>query len=285
MHGKSQAIVRRLMASGGFTSRRGLADAVRASRLILDKAPACGCGCGEKTSPTVSLNNAAVSFLVGSGDRVPFAKFIHGHKNYAHPAGKPFSDDHHQMIIASIVGDGCLIKPTERSNHRIAWNMGNKSHALHKVDSFSFLRAQLTERANPGFGDNWYCIKTQCHQMLSNYAELYGDSKGLKETDIARELNCLGWAWYFGDDGHTDHANEICYLHTEGKSHNMVVRIRDAMRDFVGSDGVVIHTYVGGLKKRELECLRLRKNETKTFMERIAEHVAPGMEYKIIKNS
>lgn len=282
MHGESQAIIERLMGSGGFTKRRGLPDAERAAGLILEKAPSCLCGCGEKVSPKGPLINAAVSFLVGNGDRVQFQEFRTKHSHYSHPANKCFDPDQHQKIISSILGDGCLIKPYEGANHRLAWNMGHKGHAEYKTRNFSFLGAKLREKKNPGFGNEWFCIRTQCHPMLSMYAESYGDSKGLKLTSIAHELNELGWAWYFGDDGHTDHKHEIAFLHTEGKSHEMVLSIRDALRDFVGSDGVVVHSYIGGTKKRNLECLRMRKNETKVFMERIKRHMADGMEYKII---
>ncbi|XBW68191.1 homing endonuclease [Pectobacterium phage Ymer] len=283
MHGESQAIVSRLMASSGFTKNRGESDAKLAARLILESSGSCKCGCGGKTMPNVSITNAAISFLIGNGGNVNFRDYLNKHQYYKHPANADFDEFQHQAIIASILGDGCLIRPTVRSNHRLVWNMGSSDHAKFKNEFFSFLGSSFSEKKNPGFGENWYCIKTGCHPKLTEYSNKYGDSKGLiDESGIAFELNDFGWAWYYGDDGHLDKKNEICFMHTEGKTHEMVINIRDALRKFISSDGVNIHKYVGGSKKRQLECIRMGKNESKDFMSRVEKHMANGMEYKII---
>lgn len=233
--------------------------------------------------PVGGIVNAAVSFLVGSASKVKFEQFLPKHRYYPHPAGKIFTGGEHQIVLSAILGDGSLGKPYARANHRIKWNMGHEEHAKYKLRMTEFLGTKYTQRDNPGFGSEWHCVLSSCSPVLSMYAEKYGDCKGLiNGSGIAHELDDLGWAWYYGDDGHFDTKNGYCFLHTEGKNPEMVREIRDALKEFLGLDGVVVHRYIGGTKKREMECLRLRKNETIKFHEKISEHMAKGMEYKIL---
>lgn len=229
--------------------------------------------------------SAAVSFLVGNGHKVVYQKSLPKHGCYNHPVGKIFTGNEHQIMLSAILGDGCLIQANKRSYHRVVWNMGHEQHARHKLSMTGFLGSKYSSMPNPGFGNTWHRVVTSCSPVLTMYAHKYGDSKGLKDdSGIAFEMDEFGWAWYYGDDGHLDKDSQCCFLHTEGKSHDMVLNIQRAFNDFIGMDGASIHKYIGGTKKRPLECLRMKKNATKEFHQRIAKHMAEGMEYKIINN-
>lgn len=285
MHRYAQAVFERIMGSSikleGWTE----SDARRFARLCTVKAASCGCGCGEKTFPK-DLQKSFVRF-VKTGASPEFSTYVQKHGRYKIAGNYRPTDYQHQIIIASMLGDGSLSKPYKGYNPsaRIHWNMGDEKHARYKAREFEFIGASYSEKENPGFGNRWYCVRTASHPVFSKYGERYGFKK--KNIDphsgIYSELNEVGWAWLFGDDGHTDHKLKIAHLHTEsfGLEHNEIVR--DALNEFIGFDGCSVHGYVGGAKKRKLFSIRMTKNGTKEFMGRIEKHMADGMEYKVIK--
>lgn len=171
------------------------------------------------------------------------------------------------------------------ASYRIKWNMGNKLHALHKLKLISFIGGWYQERENPGFGNEWFSVTSASHPLLTNYSIKYGDSKGLvNDSGIAFELNEKGWAYYYGDDGHLTKSGN-CYLHTEGKTPEMVRHIADACDLFTGTaGGASVVEYIGGTKKRKLLCIRMKNEASRIFMEKVKPYMADGMEYKISKN-
>jgi len=192
------------------------------------------------------------------------------------------SEKEHQYIIAAILGDGCLIKPYRNAvSHRICWNMGNRKHAKSKLKSMDFVGANYYEGNNPGFGDNWYRVATSAHPIFTSYAKKYGDSKGLiGDSGIAYELDSIGWAIYYGDDGHLNADNKIAFIHTEGKTHEMVEHIRKALNLFIGFDGARVYEYIGGAKKRKMKAIRMTKGGTHEFIKKIKKYMEDGLEYK-----
>lgn len=181
-----------------------------------------------------------------------------------------------QYILAARVGDGSIKKGNSRSRYyRITWNMGNREHAKHKFERFGFLNSKYVERDNPGFGDNWYSVQTKTHPVLTKYAEL-------SVQDACSMLDDVGWAIFYGDDGHLDKKNKICFLHTESETKETVELIIKHLNEFLGMDGASLHKYVGGTKKRTMYCIRMKKYASSKFMERTAQHMERGVEYKNI---
>ncbi|MGL4928010.1 MAG: hypothetical protein ACRC4K_14675 [Plesiomonas shigelloides] len=185
--------------------------------------------------------------------------------------------------MASMVGDGSLSRPYARNCHaRIQWNMGNEAHARFKANAFSFVGADFKVKDNPGFGNDWFCVATKSHPLFSKFADKYGERK--KNVDpasgIFHELNEVGWAWLYGDDGHYCKVQESAFIHTEGFSRDGVEIIRSALNEFMGFDCSSIHSYIGGVKKREFHCIRMSKGGSDEFIKRIKDHMADGLEYK-----
>lgn len=183
-------------------------------------------------------------------------------------------------------GDGSLSYPYKNRpcNPRISWNMGNKEHALFKFNAFDkFIGASYKEKENPGFGSEWHCVVTKSHPLLCKYIDKYGERKKnlLVNSGIFDELDDVGWAWLYGDDGHLDLRSSTAYIHTENFCLEDVGLIRESLNSFIGFDGSRVHSYIGGQKKREMHCIRMSKGGTNEFMERIKTHMANGLEYKI----
>ena len=179
-----------------------------------------------------------------------------------------------QLILAAKLGDGYIAKGNKGSKAcRISWNMGNKEHALHKAGSFEFLGSSYKEMDNPGFGDDWFCVVTKSHPSLNKYAEM-------SIKDCAAKLNHIGWAVYYGDDGHLCKKQGVSFIHTEGKTLDDVKSILKSLNKFIGFDGASIHTYIGGTKKRKMHCIRMKKDGSNEFMRKTAPYMESGVEYK-----
>ena len=217
---------------------------------------------------------------------IRYASYLPNHASFNVPANYKPNAFEHQIIIASLCGDGSLSFPYKNKpcNPRISWNMGNREHAIYKFKTFdSFVGATYSERENPGFGSNWYCIKTKSHPLFIDYVEKYGERKKNISVDsgIFDELNSVGWAWLYGDDGHFNKQGGHAYIHTETFSLIDVQKIVESLNGFIRMDGAKVRTYIGGQKKRELHCVRLTKGGTHEFFSKIKAHMADGLEYKI----
>lgn len=218
-----------------------------------------------------------------------YVDFRSGHHNSTVDGGLVIDDFLHQNILAALAGDGCLIKNTKRGTHRLAWNMGNKEHALCKAARFKKLNAAYRERDNPGFGDKWFQVRTSCTKILDRYAEKYGDSaNGYNIGKICRELNEVGWAVYFGDDGHSSISYgkyRQVFIHTEAFMEDECWEVANALNDFLGLNGARVNSYIGGTKKREMFYVNIFDEEAQDeFFKRITDHMEDGVEYKIKSN-
>ena len=213
------------------------------------------------------------------------ADYIPRHSSLLVPENYTPTKHEDQIIRSSAIGDGCILYPYKGAkNPRLSWNMGNKSHAEFICESFSFLGATIKEEANKGFGDITFRVTTKVSPVLAKYHnELYQDGKKIITSEYLSKLEAEGWAWWFMDDGHTDHKGKVMFLHTEGSPFDEVERIKLALSKFIGVDAS-IHSYIGGAKKRKMHCIRLNKKATHELTKKIAPYFCSGMEYKIISD-
>lgn len=212
-------------------------------------------------------------FLKGVSD-IEFSDFSRGHERYI--SIPEISETQEQYILAAKIGDGYVSYGNKQSKAaRIAWNMGNKLHALDKQKNTAFLGTVYKEKENPGFGDEWFCLCTKSHPKLNKYVSI-------GYADVASKLNAIGWAVYYGDDGHLHKKDGLCFIHTEGKSVEDVKSIMSSLNKFLGFDGSRIHSYIGGTKKRTMHCIRLTKRGSNEFMQKTYAYMENGVEYKNI---
>lgn len=98
---------------------------------------------------------------------------------------------------------------------------------------------------------------------------------------IIPQLNEVGWAWYYGDDGHYDAASKACFFHTEGLGEEGAKIVANGLSEFLGVEGAAsVYMYHGGTPKCERFMVRIKKNESKKFIQRVKDHMATGLEYK-----
>lgn len=222
------------------------------------------------------------------GDKVIFADYIPYHDRLKAPANKRLTHEQEQALLASIVGDGYLAYAYKGARlPRVTWNMGNKEHAKYKQNFFEFLQPSFTEKENPGWGAVTYSVNTSCHPCLKPIHDKYF-KEGKKDPnlipDIFRSLDAIGWAWFYGDDGHLGQ-NDSCFLHTEGYGEHISNECAKAVNYFTKTNGARVFSYFGGTPKKDRFCVKMNAECSDEFMARIKNHMADGLEYKISKNN
>jgi len=181
----------------------------------------------------------------------------------------------HQDLLSAKLGDGYISLGTKASKAcRVAWNMGNKLHALEKVKRFKKLSPTYIEKENPGFGSEWFCVATKSHPLVNKY-------KDKSFLECVNELNDYGLAGWYGDDGHLSKSTGTCFIHTECMSFDVVSEICEILTNKFKLKSKV-HSYVGGVNKRKMHCIRLTKGSSNELMARTKDCMAKGMEYKNI---
>jgi len=193
--------------------------------------------------------------------------------------------EQHELIIASCLGDGSLLQggnATKGASHHLAWNMGDKHHAEFKQKALSFLGCSLKEGVNPGWGARWYSLVTQQHPFLNKYRPMmYAEDRSpIAAPEVLSVLGPLGWAWWYGDDGHM--SDNVAFMHTEGYSDECNENIRQALCRFIDiQDAVSVAKYLGGTPKKLRTMLRFKNEASRKFFEIVAPHMAPSMAYKV----
>lgn len=257
-------------------------DIIRFALMCYEKAPSCKCGCGERTLPNTSKKGTLISKCSKfrtKGEIPLFYEIIKGHKTK-----HELTENQFQAVIASLLGDGYMNLPNKSSKFpRIAWNMGNRDHALYKFEYFRDLNSKYNESENPGWGSKWYQVKTACcHSLVNIYKEFCLQDRVERAKKIFPLLNEVGWAWLYGDDGHYDRKAGIAYIHTEGLGESGTYECKKHLDSFLKMDACSVRSYMGGNPKKIRYMVRLKKDASKKFIETIKPYMAHGLEYKTI---
>ena len=252
-------------------------DIRRFEGLCYDKAPTCACGCGEKTNV---LSNKVKKFSKYMNSGIVDVKYseILPYHNF------PFelTSCEFQAVISSLLGDGYMNYPNKLSKFpRLQWNMGNKEHAEYKRDFFHRFNATLVETENPGWGSEWFQVRTPCLPALVDiYKQFRLDDKVERARRIFPILDDVGWAWFYGDDGHYDSKRGLAFLHTEGLGEEGSKICLECLNHYLGMNAGKVDCYLGGTPKKERYMVRLNRDGSDEFIKRVKKHMAKGMEYK-----
>lgn len=287
MHKYSQALLKIIMGQSKKPKSWTDDNIRRFTGFCFNKAPTCKCGCGEKTFPSskkLNIKQNIYRFISGNSDNLIFADYIPYHDRLKAPASLRLTNEQEQAVLASILGDGYLAYAYSKAKSpRLVWNMGNQKHAKYKQDFFEFLSPTFTEKENLGWGSSVYSVVTSCHPCLKPIHDKYykGKAKNPKLIgSIFHQLDSVGWAWFYGDDGHLGQ-NDSCFLHTEGYGEAGSKECAVAVNNFTKTNGAKVFSYIGGRPKKERFCVRMNAECSDEFMARIKEYMANGLEYKI----
>lgn len=208
-------------------------------------------------------------------------EFYPYHDRFSCPENYTLTDEQRAVVFASAYGDGYLSYPHRDARYpRIKWNIGcNFLHADYKRKYFSFLGAKLKKSSNPGFGTEWNSVLTSCHPCLidvHNNVYPHGEKSVTKKNiDLFGDI---GWAWFYGDDGHM--GSGMCHFHTEGYLEYGTNIFAESFNSYMNSSCARIYSYIGGNPKKKRFAIRIGREKSYEFIQRIKKHMAPGLEYK-----
>lgn len=214
-----------------------------------------------------------------------FMPFIPLHDRFSAPANYQLTEFELQAAIASAYGDGYLHMPNKDSKYpRLVWNMGkNYEHAKYKKDFFSHIGTTIETKENPGFGAEWNCVKTSCHPcFLPVYDSVFKDGKKTVSMDSISKFGDIGWAWFYGDDGHLGSNSLEVYFHTEGYLEEGSIIFCNAFNLYMGYECAKVFKYIGGNPKKERYCVKVNGSGSDEFIKRVKPYMANGLEYKTI---
>lgn len=252
-------------------------DVRRFEGLCYEKAPACGCGCGEKTNVLSNKVKKFSKYMNSGIVDVKYSEVLPGHNFPFELTSYEF-----QAVISSLLGDGYMNYPNKKSNFpRLCWNMGDKEHAEYKRDFFHRFNAGLVEKENPGWGSKLFQVRTPCLPVLVDiYRQFRLDDKAERARRIFPILDDVGWAWFYGDDGHYCKERGLVSLHTEGLGEDGSQICINAVNEYLGFEAGKVDSYLGGTPKIIRYMVRLNRGGSDEFIKRVKKHMAKGLEYK-----
>lgn len=231
----------------------------------------CACGCGKEVNLSKTTNKTK-GLKKGQPN-----KFIYNHhyKNN-HKTILKFNFNQEQVLIGSILGDGCIQLRYKRCYSYIeAHCLKQEKYLLWKNSFLNFYMGYTKHKlAKEGKQANIY----KSNISFKKYYNLfYPNGKKIVTKEILDMLELLGLAVWFMDDGNYNYWNKT---------------IRIATLGFNLKENKIIQSYLKN--KHNLKCgfekrikintkyfLSFNQSETKKFIEVIKPYIIPSMEYKI----
>lgn len=195
------------------------------------------------------------------------------------------SEKANQIIMGSLLGDGCIIRKRTNCIFVIRHSLVQKPYLLYKYNLLSEenLDVKYSERNNSYkcgningrlIKDNGYCeIRSKVNQAFNKYREeWYIPNKEV--PDSVYDLDALGLSIWYMDDG-TVHFPTGAYFSTNGFNHNSQLKLKDMLfKNF--------NLHVNIHKNKDREILYLIQKDYQKLVDITKEYICPEMNYKII---
>ena len=199
------------------------------------------------------------------------------------------SDQQWEVVLGSLLGDGCLSPPVRQDSESARLRMGHGAKQAEYLDwKISLLENISHSRTTNGKGAAFadFTPLSELHELRS--AVYLGDGKKFLSEEYLKALTPLALAiWYMDDGSFTLRSKglqqrttggsgriEIC---VEAISEGSQLRLRDYLRDTHGLDVRLRHA--GSTDKAVLV---FSTEATAKFQELIAPYVHPSMAYKLL---
>ncbi len=235
----------------------------------------------EKIAKWYEISPPAISRLLRANDRIA----IPARKKYEILRQHPINTIQKQLIVGSLLGDGCLYKDSKNSNFKLSLSQckAQEQYFHHKValmDPFiNGFRENVDKRGN----SIMLAATTICHQDFNMFGNMFYDKNRKKfvPDNLDIYLTPLALAIWVQDDG----------------SLNAGVNMRIASMGFDKKDNEKLQRYLKtcfDLNAKVMEYryknklyyqLTFNKVETQKLSDIIRPHVVPKMLYKIMPES
>lgn len=194
----------------------------------------------------------------------------------------PINNIQRQVIVGTLLGDGCLYKDNIKSNYKLSFG-----HCEAQEEYFHWKIAMLdpfinTFRKSPDKRGNSIMLQTAtiCHQDFNAFANLFYDKNRIKHIpkNLDMYLTPLALAIWIQDDGNLNN-NVNMRIATMGFTEEENYLLRDyLLRCFFLKSKVMGFKY----KNKQYYQLSLNKENTQKLSNIIRPYVTDSMKYKIM---
>nr|WP_278248941.1 recombinase RecA [Streptomonospora litoralis] len=211
------------------------------------------------------------------GDRVMLAQHYY------------LNDTQKQMVLGSLLGDGCLSAPVRKDSESSRFRLGHGA----KQEEYLKWKVAMLENIPHSLTSNTKGAVFADFTPLAELGELrqtvyLGDGKKHITWDYLKSLTPLALAVWYMDDGSFDLRTEGRQARTEGGSGRIEIcleamspgsrqRIADYLRDTFEFD-----VKLSQRGARKVAFLTFTAESSKKFLELIAPYVHPSMDYKLL---
>jgi hypothetical protein len=227
------------------------------------------------------ISAPAISRILKANNREP----VSSSRKYDILRETPINSIQKQIIVGTLLGDGCLHKDSPNGNFKLSF-----SHCKAQSPYFFWKIAMLdpfinTHREYEDKRGNSTMLQTAtiCHKDLNYFANMFYDSSRVKHVpknlDIYMTPLCL--AVWFQDDGNLK-SGVNARLATMGFTEEENYILRDYLkRCFDINSNVMKYTY----KNKEYSQININKENTQKLSDIIRPHVVECMQYKLMPQS
>jgi hypothetical protein len=206
-------------------------------------------------------------------------------KPYERNESQELNEDQHNLIIGTMLGDGCLQMARASKN---AWltikhSMAQKDYVSWKYDILRDFAGCELKYSSENYKNKVYekCyFRTICHPIFTEYMEMFYDH-GIKvvTNEIAEMLNPMVISAWYMDDGYTDGTHMVFCTnsYTEPELH----RLQKVLSDKFGLvTSLWLTGYTKGNNQKQYK-IAILKRSVASMVSIVKPYIIPSMMYKI----
>lgn len=234
--------------------------------LSSQNSPPSETGNNGATNPPASGNNS------NKGNRLTLSE----RKNIT------VSESQHEIIVGSMLGDMCAVRPTLNHNCRLSINQSNQSYLLSLVASLSTLVRQPELTPHNKFDRNTktqyyaYQFCTMSLPCLNIYREwFYPEGIKVVPSDIDQHLTAKGLAHWYMQDGSKTTDNGITFATHCFNEAELLLLIQTLSTKFG------LNCTLQKMGRNDQKAIYVRRASIPTFLEMVSPHIHSSMLYKL----
>jgi hypothetical protein len=189
-----------------------------------------------------------------------------------------FSPEQEQILIGSILGDGCIVNRENRNP------IYSESHSIHQIDYLSWKQTRMypfMRELEVGHKQVSVMMRSRALPQLGFYRGVYyPNDKKVVPVETLEWMDDLALAVWFMDDGHCSKGENIFGI----ASCSFDTRTNGMLQGWLASKyGLYFHVSPMFSKQagKSYNNLILQKQCNKRFVEIIESHIVPSMRYKL----
>lgn len=189
------------------------------------------------------------------------------------------SQEEHDLIVGSLMGDASIRKREENSCFRVAHSIKQEEYINFKfgvLKNFEISEFAHRKRRINNKEINMIYLSTKTHQIFNYYRNLfYKEGKKIITKDVLNHMTSRSLAYWVCDDGSYNNKQGYIVLCTNSytlEEHNIMKRF---FKEKFGLDPTI------GFRDKKYYYLRFKQEDSKKLIEIIKSYIPKSMLYKI----